>query len=52
VAGTDPELDTPNTENNSDMKKETEEKILHRMAKVHDCLKRWQGSQNVIAARK
>jgi len=36
LAGTDPELDTTNTENVSEMKKEAEERILHRMAKVQD----------------
>jgi len=36
LAGTDLELDTANTENDSDMKKEVEERKLHRMAKVHN----------------
>jgi len=44
LAGTDPELDTMNTENNSELKKEAEERKLHRMAKVHDFLEMWQGS--------
>jgi len=35
-AGTDPELDTMNTDNDSDMKKEAVERKLHRMAKVQD----------------
>jgi len=52
LAGTDPRLDTTNTENDSDMKKETEERKLHRMAKVHDFLKMWQGSQNLHATLK
>jgi len=30
LAGTDPELDNVNTENNSEMKKEAEERKLHR----------------------
>ena len=47
LPGTDPELDTTNTENNSEMKKEAEERKLHRMAKVHDFLEMWQGSQNL-----
>jgi len=38
LAGTDPELDTTNTENDSEIKKEAEEWKLHRMAKVHDFL--------------
>jgi len=52
LPGTDPELDTPHTENDWEMKKEAEEKKLHRMAKVHDCLEMWQGSQNVHATQK
>jgi len=46
LAGADPELDTTSTENDSEMKKEVEERKLHRMAKVHDYLEMWQGSQN------
>jgi len=52
LAGTDPELDTTNTENDSEMKKEAEERKLHRMAKVHDFLEMWQGSQNLRATQK
>jgi len=52
LAGTDPELDTTNTENNSEMKKEAEERKLHRMAKVHDFLEMWQSSQNLHATQK
>jgi len=52
LAGADPELDTMNTENNSEKKKEAEEMKLHRMAKVHDFLEMWQGSQNQCAAQK
>jgi len=44
LAGTDPELDTTNTENDSERKQEAEERKLHRMAKVHDFLEMWQGS--------
>jgi len=47
LAGTDPELDTPNSANDSEMKKEAEQRKLHRMAKVHDFLVMWQGSQNL-----
>jgi hypothetical protein len=43
-AGIDPELDSTNTENDSEMKKEAEERKLHRMAKVHDFLEMWQAS--------
>jgi len=52
LARPDPELDTTNTENNSEMKKEAEERKLHRMAKVHDFLEMWQGSQNLCATQK
>jgi hypothetical protein len=52
LAGTDPELDTTNTENDSEIKKEAEERKLHRMAKVYDFLEMWQGSQNLHATQK
>jgi len=52
LAGTNRELDTPHTENNSEMKKEAEERKFHRMAKVHDFLEMWQGSQNLRATQK
>jgi len=52
VAGADPELDTPNTENNSEMKNDRDERTLHRMAKVHNVLVMWQGSQNICATQK
>jgi len=34
------------------MKTEAEERTLHRMAKVHDFLEMWQGSQNLHATQK
>jgi len=34
------------------MKKEVEERKLHRMAKVHDFLEMWQGSQNLRSIQK
>jgi len=52
LAATDPELDTMNTENDSEMKKEVEEKKLHRMAKVYDVVEMWQGRQNLYATQK
>jgi len=52
LAGTDPELDTTNTENDSEMNKEAEERKLHTMAKVDDFLEMWQGSQNLRATQK
>jgi len=41
-----------NTEHDLEMKKEAEEMKLHRMAKVHDLLEMWQGSQNLRATQK
>jgi len=52
LACADPELDTMNTESDTEMKKEAEERKLHRMAKVHDFLEMWQGSQNLCATQK
>jgi len=48
----DPQLDATNTDNHSEMKKEAEESKLHRMAKVHDILVMWQGSQNLCGNHK
>jgi len=52
LAGNNPGSNTMITENASEMKKEAEERILHRMAKVHDFLEMWQGSQNLRATQK
>jgi hypothetical protein len=52
LEGTDPELDTTNTENNLEVKNEAEEMKLHRMAKVHALLEMWQGSQSLRAIQK
>jgi len=52
LAGTDPELDTTNTENDLEMKKEAEARKLHRMVKVHGFLEMWRGSQNLRATQK
>jgi hypothetical protein len=41
-----------NTEYDSEMKKEAEEKALHKMAKVHNFLEMWQGSQNLGGTQK
>jgi len=51
LAGDKTESDTTNTENASEMKKEVEDRKLHRMAKVHDFLEMWQGSQNLRATQ-
>jgi len=39
-------------ENNIQRKRDAEERKLHRMAKVHDFLKMWQGSQNFRTTQK
>jgi hypothetical protein len=52
LAGTVPELDTTNTENDSEMRNEKEERTLNRMAKVHDYFVMWLGSQNLHATQK
>jgi len=52
LASADPELDRTNTENDSEMKKAAEERTFHRMAKVHDFLEMWQGSQNLCTTHK
>jgi len=52
LAGADTELGTMNTENTSEMKKEAGEMTLHRMAKVHDFLNMWQGTQNICTTQK
>jgi hypothetical protein len=52
LAGAKHQLDTTNKENNSEMKKHAEQMKLHRLAKVHDCLKMWQGSQNLRATQR
>jgi len=52
LAGIDLVLDSMNTENDSEMKKEVEGRKLHRMAKVHDFLEMWQGCQNLCATQK
>jgi hypothetical protein len=41
----DPVLDSNVTDNNMELKGEAEEKKRHRMAKVHNFLEMWQGSQ-------
>jgi len=42
-------LDPSSIDNDMKMKREAEEKKLHRMAKVHNLLTMWQGSQNLRA---
>jgi hypothetical protein len=45
-------LDTAETENYLDLKKAVEERIMHRMAKVHVVLEIKHGSQNLLATPK
>jgi hypothetical protein len=44
LAGENPVWDTTEAENDIELKREAEERKLHRMAKVHDLLEMWQGS--------
>jgi hypothetical protein len=44
---TDTVLDTTNTENDSKIKKEVEERKLQTMVIVHNFMEMWQGSQNL-----
>jgi len=52
LAGNYPESDMTHTENDSDMKKDAEERTFHRMAKVHNILEMWWGSQTLRAMQK
>jgi hypothetical protein len=52
LAGNCAALDTAETENDLKLKKETVEKILPKMAKVHHPLGMRQGSQNLCATQK
>jgi len=52
LAGDNLESDTTITENNSEMKKEAEDRKLHRTAKVQDVLVMWQGRQNLRVTQK
>jgi hypothetical protein len=51
LAGDDAVLDPDSTDNDMEMKREAEEKKWHRMAKVHDFLEMWQGSQTLQATQ-
>jgi len=52
MEGADPTLDLTNTEHFLEMKREVEDTKLHRMAKVHNMLEMWQGSQILCATQK
>jgi hypothetical protein len=47
LAGNDAVLDPDRIVNDMEVKREAEEKMLLRMAKVHDILEMWQGSQTL-----
>jgi hypothetical protein len=51
-AGDDSVLDASSTHNDMEMIREAEENKLLRMAKVHNNLEMWQGSQNLQATQK
>jgi len=52
LAGDDPVLDRSETDNDLQLQREAEERKLHRMAKVHDFLEMWQGSQHLRTTQK
>jgi len=52
LAGSNQLLDTTNTDNDSEMKKEAEDRKLQRLAKVHNLFEMLQGSQNLPATQK
>ena len=52
LAGDDPVLDRSESDNDLELKREAEDEKLHRMAKVHDFLEMWQGSQNLHTTQK
>jgi len=52
LAGNNPVLDPTSSDNDMEMKREVEQKKLHQMAKVHNFLEMWQGSQNLRATQK
>jgi len=47
----DPAFDMTNTKHNTEMKSVVEDRTLHRMAKVHDVVEMWQGSQNLCVTQ-
>jgi len=51
-AGDEPVLDRTNPENDSETMGAVEDRELHRIAKVHNPLERWQGSQNLHTTQK
>ena len=52
LAGDNTSSDTTDTENDVELKNEVDERNLHTLAKVHNFLEMWQGSQNLGATQK
>jgi len=52
LAADNPIFDPRSTDNDMEIRREAEEKKLHRMAKVHDFLKMWQGRHTLRATQK
>jgi hypothetical protein len=52
LVGDNPKSDTTNIVNEWEIKIDTEERKLHRLANVYICLGMWQGIQNICATRK
>jgi len=52
LAGDNPISDPTSTDNDMEMKREEEQQNFHRMAKVHEFLEMWEGSQNLRATQK
>jgi len=52
VAGDCTALNNTETEHDLELKKAAKERKLHRIAKVHDFLEMWSGSQNLRATQK
>ena len=45
-------MDRSESDNDLELNREAKQRKLHRMAKVHDCLDMWQGSQNLRTTQK
>jgi hypothetical protein len=52
VVGDNRVSDMTNTENDSEIKNEAEERILHSMANIHDFVEMWLGSHNLLVLQK
>jgi len=52
LVGDDPALHLTNTAHDLKMMNDADERTLHRMAKVHNFVEMWQGSQNLRATQK